>query len=120
MVEIERKKKLETARQLFIAGDMNGTRSLLKEVISDGLISPAVFSLMASACWELNDLQIAAYYFGKASELNPDSEAISLGLFHCLWNLGKEDDAFEEMKRFLKTNKSEEYTRLLSEINNDA
>jgi predicted Zn-dependent protease len=67
----------------------------------------------------MKHLEEAISYFQQAVVLRPDSEAVSLGLFHCLWESDRMDDAFDEMKRFLTGNESEEYKRLLADINKE-
>jgi hypothetical protein len=54
--------------------------------------------------------------FKSAVVLSPKSEKASLGLFHCLWEQGKEDGAFEEMKRLIRTTKREEYQVIVDAI----
>jgi tetratricopeptide (TPR) repeat protein len=72
--------------------------------------------LLATLYWEQRDLKNAAKWFSQATNLAPQSEKASLGLFHSLWDLGNHDDAFDEMRRFLIVGKSSEYRRLLREL----
>ncbi len=51
--------------------------------------------------------------FRKATSLSPRSEQASLGLFHSLWRVGKTDAAFDEMRRFVKSNDSPRYRQLI-------
>lgn len=48
--------------------------------------------------------------------LSPHSEMASLGLFHSLWRTDRTDAAFDEMRRFLKSNDSPHYRRLLRDL----
>jgi Flp pilus assembly protein TadD len=57
----------------------------------------------------------AAHAFRKAVSLSPHSEQASLGLFHSLWRAAKTDAAFDEMRRFVKSNDSPRYRQLLRE-----
>ena len=43
-------------------------------------------------------------------------EQASLGLFHSLGRMGKTDAAFDEMRRFVKSNDSPRYRQLLREM----
>ena len=113
----EVRKRFNAAVALKEVGDFDGARTLLLQLHEDAPESSAVATVLADVCWELKQLDEAVSFFQKAKALNPDSEAVSLGLFHCLWELGRTDDAFNEMKRFLANNESEEYTRLLADIN---
>lgn len=42
----------------------------------------------------------ALQHFQRAVELNPKSARASKGLFHCLWDLDRVDEALREIKRF--------------------
>jgi Zn/Cd-binding protein ZinT len=52
-----------------------------------------------------------------AVKLAPTSELYSLGLFHIFWSEGRQEDAFNEMKRFMAISDSEEYREIVTEIN---
>ncbi|HUO08727.1 MAG TPA: hypothetical protein VM008_10535 [Phycisphaerae bacterium] len=72
--------------------------------------------LLATLYWEESDWKKAADWFGQTVKLSPRSERASLGLFQSLWDLGKVEEAFDEMRRFLVIGESEEYKRVLREI----
>jgi hypothetical protein len=62
--------------------------------------------------------------FKKLIPLKPTHDMASAGLFHSLWEQKRFDEAFEEMKRFVKTaDKSrhkkqiKEYMEIVREIN---
>ncbi len=73
----------------------------------------SVYGLAASIYFELDRFEEAARKYKKATELSPKSEMASLGLFHSLWQIGSNDAAFEEMKRYMSIAESEEYNELL-------
>ena len=73
--------------------------------------------LKGSTLWHMLKLSDAEKIFQELVKVSPDNEQISLCLFHVLWDQNNRVDALEEMKRYLKDNKSEEYSRILSEIN---
>jgi len=54
--------------------------------------------------------------YTEAVLLSPRSELGSLGLFHTLWDMGRERDAFAEAKRFLKLQDSDEYFLMIEEM----
>ncbi|MEM6471895.1 MAG: hypothetical protein AAF802_20215 [Planctomycetota bacterium] len=99
------------------AGDFKQSERLLMSMVQAGHNSAACFAVLGRVQWELDKADSAVIAFRKATELAPNSEEASLGLFHSLWELKRSDDAFEEMKRFLKSNKSDEYSKLLRELN---
>jgi Flp pilus assembly protein TadD len=58
----------------------------------------------------------AQHAFRTATRLSPRSEQASLGLFHSLWRSGKTDAAFNEMRRFVKSNDSPRYRQLIRDM----
>jgi len=61
-------------------------------------------------------LNEAASAFEHAVELAPKLEAVSKGLFHCLWEMGQRDKALEEIKRFQSISDSKDYREIIREI----
>ncbi len=78
--------------------------------------SPIILAQLADVEWETGNLNEAVGYFKKAATLRPASETISLGLFHCLWELDRTDEAFDEMRRCVSEHDSDEYATLLREM----
>jgi tetratricopeptide (TPR) repeat protein len=72
--------------------------------------------LLATLYFDLSDYANSARWFARAVKLAPHSERASLGLFHSLWELGQRDRAFGEMKRFLTSTESDEYSRILHDL----
>jgi len=66
--------------------------------------------------WRMKDLEMAISSFRKATELAPRSERASVGLFHCLWEEGKQDEAIDEAKRFMTLSDSQDFREILEEI----
>jgi predicted Zn-dependent protease len=58
----------------------------------------------------------AAVAFSKAVSVSPHSEQASLGLFHSLWRMGRTNAAFDEMRRFARSNDSPSYRALLRDM----
>jgi tetratricopeptide (TPR) repeat protein len=67
----------------------------------------------------LNAPRKALPHLRIAVRLGPKSEKASRGLFHCLWDMNRLDEALEEIKRFqLLTNWScKDYREIVAEIN---
>ncbi len=68
--------------------------------------------------WDLKKLNEATGSFKKAIELNPNSQKASIGYFHLLWEQGKQDEAINELKRFLNNNEAKEHRKILEELEN--
>jgi len=99
------------------SSDYELAEKLLLSIAEQAQQFPAYHAVLGHVQWQLKKLDGAIEAFHQAVRLAPDSEVVSLGLFHCLWQAERTDDAFDEMKRFLVNNESEEYTQLLADIN---
>lgn len=104
-------------KSLRDSGQLDIARKLLIALSKHDPKSPAIFSVMGDVCWEMGLQAEAANAFGRAISLAPTLEAASLGLFHCLWELGRYDEALREVKRFQSVSDSEDYHRIIGEIN---
>ena len=75
------------------------------------------YAIKAGILFDLKLYEDAEDCFREAVTLKPLSELASLGLFHSLWNQGRQDIALEEMERFFSVGgKSEDYQNILTEI----
>ncbi len=96
--------------------------TILNEIIIEWPNDYVLFAL-AGALYSLQDkFEDALPFFKTVLELNPKSEAASSGLFHCFNELGKIDDALNEMKRFLHSIdklKKDNYKWILEELLTD-
>ncbi|GAB4148578.1 MAG: hypothetical protein Tsb009_22460 [Planctomycetaceae bacterium] len=66
---------------------------------------------------ELGRFSDAVEIFRKATLLDPTAKKPSLGLFHSLWDSGREDEAIYEMNRFLSVSTCEDYKAIRAELN---
>lgn len=76
----------------------------------------AIFGLMGHIYYQMKDLSNSLDCYQKSTNLSPKSELASIGLFHTLWDLGREWDALAEAKRFLSLCDSEEYLLMIEEM----
>jgi predicted Zn-dependent protease len=69
--------------------------------------------------FDLQDVKRAITLMRRSTKAAPHSERASLGLFHALWEAGRSDAAFEEMRRFQQLTNfgSEEYAAIVRQIN---
>ena len=87
------------------------------EILSMSLKHKApVLGVMGHIYYKLKDFEKALDCYEKTVSLSPKSELASLGLFHTLWDMERERDAFEEAKRFLSIRESKEYFQLIEEM----
>ena len=111
------KDSFSEARNLRHSGNLHAAKKTLLELSKQDATSPAIFSVLGDVCWEMELREEAANAFRQATRLSPKLEAASLGLFHCLWELGRREEALEEAKRFQSVSDSENYRKIVQEIN---
>ena len=75
-----------------------------------------VYTVVAGVYKDLNDYGHAKLYFTEATKRNPDSELASLGLYICLAELGQDEDAIFEMKRYLERKPANLYKTTIMEL----
>jgi len=103
-------------RSLFFEGTFVGRRKVVSKSSNQAARSPAILAKLAYTYWEIGSLDDAIRTFRTAAMLAPASEAISLGLFHCLWEAGDRPRALEEAKRFTVHSNSEGYAEIMKQI----
>ncbi len=110
-------KKFERAIEMRNSGDFDNALLILNELIREEPQYHFAYIIMGDIYWDMKEIDKAINAFKQAVIISPSSEKCSLGLFHVLWENGREEEALEEMKRFLKDYISDEYSRILKEIN---
>jgi len=79
----------------------------------------AIFrAFLANSIWDMGNLEEAEKEFKIAINLEQKNEKISEGYFHLLLELERDDDAFDEMRRFLRAGgKFDRYQDILDNLN---
>ena len=90
---------------------------LIEQLVPKYPQNNSLLMIAAHLHWEIGSLDIAASFFKSATQVSPKSEKSSLGLFHCLWEMGKQVEALDEVKRFMSVSSSKEYMEIVREIN---
>lgn len=96
---------------------MPGTLKILRALVAESPESAMLHATFANTLKAANDIGPAIDHFQRAVKLAPTSELYSLGLFHIFWSQGKQNDAFNEMKRFMAISDSADYREIVAEIN---
>lgn len=92
-------------------------RELLERLSAEHPESFGVWLVLGGVQFEQKDYPAAEISFSIAANLAPRSELASLSLFHTLRDLGRVDEAFAEMRRFLALRpESIEYELLRKEL----
>jgi len=55
--------------------------------------------------------------FKEATQISPQLEIASLGLFHSLWESGDDESAIAEIKRFTSISDSDQYSEIIADFN---
>lgn len=113
----EFEKQFSEAVKLKKTGQFECAKKILLDLQEKDPQSTAILAVLGDICWDMQLLEEAVSTFRRAIELSPTLEAVSLGLFHCLWELGKHEEALEEVKRFQSLSDSEDYREIVKEIN---
>jgi predicted Zn-dependent protease len=111
------RKQWALAQERSQLGDLLGTLEILKKLVEEIPESAVLNATFANTLKAVNDIEPAIEHFQMAVKLAPTSELYSLGLFHIFWSEGRQEDAFNEMKRFMAISDSEEYREIVTEIN---
>ena len=89
---------------------------LLLALVATHPESGPLLGVLGKLYFEAGDLTAAAKWFRKTTQVSPDSELASVGLFHSLWNGRHRSPALAEAARFLAGHDSDEYSRILREL----
>ena len=114
-IEPEFNRALETWRN----GDGQLAVQILERLAAEYANQPAIFGMLGAIYRSLDDYELAVGNFQRAASLSPKSELASLGLFHSLWQVGRREEAMDEMSRFLLVAPSEEYALLIEDSLDD-
>jgi predicted Zn-dependent protease len=118
-MKAEEKAKIEPefnrALEAWHDGDGDMAVQILKRLASKYPNRAFILGMLGAIYQSLDDNERAAGYFQQTASLSPKSELASLGLFHSLWQVGRRDEAMDEMTRFLSAASSEEYDLLIEE-----
>jgi predicted Zn-dependent protease len=109
--------QFEEATSLRDAGDLRGARTILQRLAAERPDAFPVFLVLGGIEMDLNDYPAAEKAFAAAIALKPRSEVASTAMFFTLGHLGREDEAFAEMHRFLALRpNSKQYKAILDEL----
>lgn len=117
MTRDELNTKFVRATTLRDAGDFAAARSLLERLGEMHPVEFGIWLVLAGVQMSQSDYEAAEKSASVAVALRPRSELASLTMFHTLKHLGRVNDAFAEMRRFLALRpESREYDVLRQEL----
>ena len=97
-------------------GDHAEASIVLARLLSEDAANMDALFLCGASLFTLKRYEEAADAFRKVLADRPRNEPASLGLFHSLWKLGIRREAYQEMRRFFAIADSQEYERLIDDI----
>lgn len=117
MFDQEIENEFRRATALRDAGELTSARELLEKLAARDATIFGVWLTLGGIQMTQADYEAAERSFSVALDLRPASELASLALFHSLKRLGRTNDAFAEMRRFLALRpESHEYELLKKEL----
>ncbi len=98
------------------SGNLHEALRLFSDILQRNNEDAGLHYVVGLVHWNLGQLEQAIVHFQAATEIDPNNESMSLGLFHCLWELGQKVEALEEAKRFVAVAHSDTYRQIVDEI----
>ncbi len=112
--------QFKKAIKLRDKGKFQEALNILEKLLPKHPKRPALLVLLADTHWEIGNFESAVDFFRSATAIRPRTEFVSLGLFHCLRDMGKQEEALDEAKRFMAIKDSKEYKGIIRAINEKA
>lgn len=119
LLKQELKSKFAAAVKCKESGQLESAKEMLEALAKEDPSSTAILAVLADTYWDMQLLEMSVVTFKRAIRLSPKLEAVSLGLFHCLWQLKRREEALDEVKRFMSVSDSKDYRKIIDQINNE-
>jgi tetratricopeptide (TPR) repeat protein len=109
----------ELGIELRNKGDLRDSINVFSKILSDYPMDKKthrIYSVLGGVYADLGENDHALKNFKKATQLNSNSELASLGLYVTLVELDKDEEAIQELIRYLKSNPADLYKDTLVEL----
>jgi tetratricopeptide (TPR) repeat protein len=109
----------ELGIELRDKGELRDSINVFSKLLSDYPMDKkthGIYSVLGGVYADLGDNDNALRNFKKATQLNSNSEVASLGLYVTLVELDKDEEAIQELVRYLKSNPADLYKDTLVEL----
>jgi tetratricopeptide (TPR) repeat protein len=109
----------ELGIELRNKGELRDSINVFSKILNDYPIDKkthGIYSVLGGVYADLGENDNALRNFKKATELNSRSELASLGLYVTLVELEKDEEAIQELIRYLKSNPADLYKDTLVEL----
>lgn len=107
---------LSRVTEVAAGGDLVRALELIKPLHERMPEDRRVLGVLGGVLWRDGKPTEASECFRKVTVMSPRSELASVGLFHCLWQLGNLEEAKAEAVRLLSLQESAEYESILDEL----
>jgi predicted Zn-dependent protease len=101
-MSVDSNQVLNEARTLAQAGKNDDARMLLLELLKEDSDNQTALLMLGGSYFVDDKLREAEMAFERLILLEPGLGIYSIGLFNTLWKLGRQEEALEEIKRFLE------------------
>ena len=104
------------AIQLLGENKVEDALAIAKDLLEEYPNSSAIAGFIGEIYYlEFESPERALPFFYQTVNLSPTSKRASMGLYHCLWDLGEEEKAVSEIRRFLTLSPdSQAYDEIIS------
>ena len=109
----------ELGIELRDKGELRDSINVFSKILNDypaDKKTHGIYSVLGGVYADLGENDNALRNFKKATELNSKSELASLGLYLTLVELDKDEEAIQELIRYLKSNPADLYKDTLVEL----
>ena len=93
---------LKNAKALLEAGKGDAARVMLLEVLKDDPDNMTALLMLGGAYFYEKKFAEAEMVYQRLVLAEPGSGMLSIGLFNSLWNQGRQEEAMEEIRRFIQ------------------
>jgi len=92
---------LQKAKQFISAEQLDEARMCLLEILKEEPTNKTALIMLGGSYYSMEKFAEAEMVFERLILLEPDIGQFSIGLFNALWRMNRQEEALEEIKRFL-------------------
>ncbi|MDT8452214.1 MAG: hypothetical protein RQ936_05655 [Gammaproteobacteria bacterium] len=93
--------KLQQAQEFIAANQHDEARMCLLEVLKEDATNKPALIMLGGSYFSMEKYAEAEMVFERLILLEPGVGQFSIGLFNTLWRMDRQEEALEEIKRFL-------------------
>ena len=113
------KELFQKAISSYKSGDKESAISIMKKLIKINPDSGSYYGYLGAIYFDQKRYHLSRNFFKKSTEINPQSEAATLGYFHSSWSLGSIKAALEEIDRYSSQFYLKDYDQIVQKLKSD-